>query len=95
MQRVLTDRGTEYFGSEEKHLYQVYLALNEIERTKTKVQNPQTYGICERFYQTCLNEFYKIAFGRKIYHTLEDLQAGLDVFTKEYNDSRTHQGRRC
>lgn len=52
--RVLTDRGTEYCGRVEQHDYQLYLALNEIEHTKTKARHPQTNGICERFHMTIL-----------------------------------------
>ena len=48
MIRVMTDRGTEYCGKPESHDYQLYLALNDIEHTKTKVRHPQTNGICER-----------------------------------------------
>lgn len=33
--RILTDRGTEYCGRAETHDYQLYLALNDIEHTKT------------------------------------------------------------
>jgi len=47
--RILTDRGTEFCGKAESHDYQLYLALNDIEHTKTKVMHPQTNGICERF----------------------------------------------
>ena len=36
MIRILTDRGTEYCGKPESHDYQLYLALNDIEHTKTK-----------------------------------------------------------
>ena len=42
--RILTDRGTEYCGKPESHDYQLYLALNDIEHTKTKVRHPQTNG---------------------------------------------------
>jgi len=55
--RVLTDRGTEFCGSPDRHPYQLYLQLNDIDHSKTKVKSPQTNGICERFYQTVLNEF--------------------------------------
>ena len=51
MLRILTDRGTEYCGKVERHDYQLYLAVNNIDHTKTKVRSPQTNGICERFYQ--------------------------------------------
>jgi transposase InsO family protein len=60
--RVLTDRETEYCGSADKHPYQLYLQLNDIEHTKTQVKSPQTNGICERFHQTVLNEFYRVTF---------------------------------
>jgi transposase InsO family protein len=93
--RVLTDRGTEYCGRDDRHAYELYLALAEIEHTRTKTKHPQTNGICERFHQTCLNEFYKVAFRRKIYRTLDELQADLDDFVRAYNESRTHQGKRC
>ena len=33
--RVLTDRGTEYFGNREHHEYQLYLAVENIDHTKT------------------------------------------------------------
>lgn len=56
--RILTDRGTEYCGKPENHDYQLYLALNDIEHSKTKANHPQTNGICERFHKTILQEFY-------------------------------------
>lgn len=54
---VLTDRGTEFCGRLDKHPYELYLQLNDIEHRKTKAKSPQTNGICERFHQTVLNEF--------------------------------------
>ncbi|KTC68216.1 transposase (ISSod13) [Legionella birminghamensis] len=57
--RILTDRGTEYCGKVEQHDYQLYLAINNIDHTKTKVQSPQTNDICERFNKTILQEFFK------------------------------------
>jgi transposase InsO family protein len=93
--RILTDRGTEYCGSLDKHPFQLYLQLNDIDHTKTKAKSPQTNGICERFHQTVLNEFYRIAFRKKIYSNLETLQADLDEFLHRYNNERTHQGKRC
>ena len=76
--RVLTDRGTEFCGRPDTHDYQLFLAINDIEHTKTKVKNPQTNGICERFHKTILDEFYNIAFRKKIYAGVEDLQCDLD-----------------
>jgi transposase InsO family protein len=93
--RILTDRGTEYCGRPEKHPYEIYLALNEIEHSKTKAKHPQTNGICERFNQTVLNEFYKVTFRKKMYNELEELQKDLDEWIGHYNRERTHQGKRC
>lgn len=42
MLRILTDRDSEYCGKVENHDYELYLAINDIEHTKTKVKHPQT-----------------------------------------------------
>ena len=54
-----------------------------------------TNGICERFHKTILEEFYQIAFRKKIYETLEELQADLDHWIESYNSQRPHSGRYC
>ena len=58
--RILTDRGTEYCGRADRHDYQLFLAINDIGHTKTKVKSPQTNGICERFHKTILQEFWTL-----------------------------------
>jgi len=93
--RILTDRGTEYCGKLEQHDYELYLGINGIEHTKTKARHPQTNGICERFHKTVLHEFYQVAFRRKLYHSLEELQTDLDAWIDSYNMERTHQGKMC
>jgi transposase InsO family protein len=94
LSRVLTDRGMEYCGTE-RHEYELYLGVEDIDHTRTKVKSPQTKGICERFHKTLLNEFYRVAFRKKIYSTLDVLQADLDRWLKLYNEQRPHQGRWC
>jgi transposase InsO family protein len=93
--RVLTDRGTEYCGSPQGHEYELYLAVENIDHTRTKARSPQTNGICERFHKTLLTEFYQVALRKKLYHTIADLQNDLDLWMREYNTVRTHQGRWC
>ncbi len=93
--RILTDRGTEYCGKAETHDYQLYLAINDIDHTKTKARSPQTNGICERFHKTILQEFYQVTFRKKIYRDIETLQADLDEWLFKYNHERTHQGKMC
>ena len=95
LSRVLTDRGTEYCGNPERHEYELYLAVEDIDHTRTKTRSPQTNGICERFHRTVLDEFYRVAFRKKIYRTIDELQADLDAWIAEYNQHRPHQGRWC
>ena len=88
--RILTDRGSEYCGNRESHEYALYLDLENIDHTRTRTKSPQTNGICERFHQTIQNEFYASAFRRKLYHSLEQLQADVDEWVESYNAERTH-----
>jgi transposase InsO family protein len=93
--RMLTDRGTEYCGNIENHAYQLYLAVEDIDHTKTKVRHPQTNGICERFHRTMKDEFYSVTFRKKIYHSLDELQHDVDGWVSKYNTLRLHSGRYC
>ena len=93
--RILTDRGTEYCGRVDHHDYQLYLALNDIEHTRTKVRHPQTNGICERFHKTILQEFYQPMLRKRLYASIEELQEDLDQWIDHYNHQRTHQGKMC
>ena len=93
--RILTDRGTEYCGIRDQHEYQLYLAIEDIDHSKTKAKSPQTNGICERFHKTIQNEFYAVAFRKKIYRTIADLQQDLDRWMQYYNQERTHTGKYC
>lgn len=93
--RILTDRGSEYSGNVERHEYELYLAIENIDHTKTKAKSPQTNGICERFHKTVKDEFYSVAFRKKLYTTLEELQADLDAWLSWFNNERTHSGRYC
>lgn len=93
--RMLTDRGTEYCGRREHHEYELYLTIEDIDHSKTKARHPQSNGICERFNRTIQNEFYAIAFRKKLYTTLEELQKDLDEWIETYNSERTHTGKYC
>ncbi len=95
LMRILTDRGTEFCGAREQHEYQLYLDIENIDHSKTKAYSPQTNGICERFHKTVKDEFYSVAFRKKIYTSLDDLQADLDRWMNEYNTVRTHSGKYC
>src|SRR6201986_72341 len=93
--RVLTDRGSEYCGNPERHEYELYLAVEDIDHSRTKTKSPQTNGICERFHKTVLNEFYRVAFRKKVYRSIDELQADLDLWVRDFNEQRPHHGRWC
>lgn len=93
--RILTDRGTEYNGKPDHHEYQLYLQIEGIDHSRTKVRHPQSNGICERLHRTMQEEFYAVAFRKKLYDNLEDLQQDLDQWMKFYNNERAHSGRYC
>src|ERR1700716_1052490 len=85
---MLTDRGSEYCGNPERHEYELYLAIEDIDHSCTKTKSLQTNGICERFHKSVLNEFYRVAFREKVYSSLYEPQADLDMRVREYIESR-------
>ena len=85
--RVLTDRGSEFCGNPERHEYELYLAVEDIDHSRTKTKSPQTNGICERFHKTALNEFYRVAFRKKVYRSIDELQADLDAWIQDVGAS--------
>jgi hypothetical protein len=93
--RILTDRGTEFKGRPEHHEYELYLQIEGIEHSKTQIRRPQSNGICERLHRTMQEEFYAVAFRKKLYTNLADLQHDLDEWMKFYNNERCHSGRYC
>lgn len=93
--RILTDRGSEFKGSLAHHEYELYLQIEGIEHSKTQVRRPQSNGICERLHRTMQEEFYAVAFRKKLYTSLEDLQTDLEQWLEYYNNERTHSGKYC
>lgn len=93
--RILTDRGTEYCGKREDHEYQLYLSIEDVDHGKTRARSPQSNGICERFHKTVPREFYQIAFRKKVYNSVDELQEDLDTWLRQYNEERTHSGKYC
>jgi len=93
--RILTDRGTEYCGRPEHHEYELYLILEDIDHSKTRARRPQSNGICERFHRTIQDEFFAIAFRKKLYSSIDQLQEDLNAWITQYNTERTHSGKYC
>jgi transposase len=93
--KALEAKSAQEGGNPERHEYELYLAVEDIDHSRTKTKSPQTNGICERFQKTVLNEFYRVAFRKKVYRSLDELQTDLDLWIREYNEVRPHQGRWC
>ena len=93
--RILTDRGSEYKGRLENHAYELFLSVEGISHTTTKAYSPQTNGMCERFNKTIKEEFFDTAMRKKLYRSLEELQADLDAWLVYYNEERVDSGRYC
>jgi hypothetical protein len=72
--------GSEFCGNPERHKYELYLAIEDLDHSRTKTKSPQTSGICERFHKTVLNGFYR-SRSKKVYRSIHELQADLDAWT--------------
>ena len=95
LNRILTDRGTEYCGKPEHHAFQLYLGIEDIDHTRTKANHPQTNGICERFHRSMQNECYTILFRKKLYFSLQDIQTDVDEWLRKFNYEHPHSGKFC
>lgn len=91
---LLSDNGTEFKGKQDQHPFELFLALYGIEHRYCKVGTPRTNGFVERFNRTVLDEFFREAFRKKFYASVEELQADLDVWLNHYNHERPHRGYR-
>lgn len=90
---VLSDNGREFCGRPDRHPYELFLQLEDIEHRTTRVKRPQSNGFVERLHRTLLDEHFRIEGRRTWYDTIEEIQKALDGYLKTYNNERPHQGR--
>lgn len=90
---VLSDNGREFCGRPDRHPYELFLQLEEIEHRTTRVSRPQSNGIVERFHRTLLDEHLRVEGRRTWFETVAEMQTVLDAWLVEYNEKRPHQGR--
>jgi hypothetical protein len=90
--RTLTDRGTEFCGTSQAHEYELYLARGGHRPQPHQGEKPANQRHRERFHKTVLQEFYQVAFRKRIYTSLEQLQADLDAWITGYNETATTSG---
>ena len=93
VENVLTDNGREYCGRKDKHPFELYLQLEEIEHRTTKVRRPQSNGFVERLNRTLLDEHFRVKGRKKFYESVSEIQKDLDEYLVFYNNKRAHQGR--
>jgi len=90
---VLSDNGREFCGRPDRHPYELFLQLEEIEHRTTKVRRPQSNGFVERLHRTLLDEHFRVKGWTKFYESVDEMQTDLDAFMLIYNTKRPHQGR--
>jgi transposase InsO family protein len=90
---VLSDNGREYCGRPDRHPYELFLQLEDIEHRTTRVRRPQSNGFIERFHRTLLDEHLRVKGRTTWYETLEEMQKDLEVYLEQYNTKRPHRGR--
>ena len=92
-QTVLSDNGREFCGRPDRHPYELFLQLEEIEHRTTRVRRPQSNGFVERLHRTLLDEHFRVMGRKKFYESVDQMQADLETYLKFYNEQRPHQGR--
>jgi transposase InsO family protein len=90
---VLTDNGREFCGTD-AHPFELHLALNGIEHSRTKVRRPQTNGFVERLRRRVLEEFFRTSLREAVLGRLDELQARLDAWLVHHDRERPQHGYR-
>jgi transposase InsO family protein len=93
VEAVLSDNGREFCGREDRHPYELFLQLEEIEHRRTRVKRPQSNGIAERLHRTLLDERFRVEARRAWFETIAEMQGALDAWLVGYNTKRPHRGR--
>ena len=72
--------GREFCGHPDKHPWELFLQVEEIEHRNTKVCRPQSDGFNERFHRTLLDEHPRVKGRTTGYEAVEEMQAALDEY---------------
>ncbi len=89
LQRVLTDRGSEFKGA-----FDEACESHEIKHTRTKPRHAFTNGFVERLQGTILHEHWRVEFRRRYFTKLGQLERSLQSYLHLYNHERPHRGYR-
>ena len=80
-------------GRPDRHPYELFLQLEDIEHRTTQVRRPQSNGFVERLHRTLLDEHFRVVGRTKFYECIQEIQSDLDGYLVTYNTKRPHQGR--
>ena len=70
----------EFCGRPDRHPYELFLQLEEIEHRATRVRRPQSNGFVERLHRTLLDEHFRIMGREMIYESIEAMKTYLDAY---------------
>lgn len=87
------DHGRALRGRADRHPYELFLQLEDIEHWTTKVRSPQSNGFVERLHRTLPDEHCRVQGRTTWYEAVGEMQANLDEYLTYYNTKRPHQGR--
>jgi len=90
---VLSDNGREFCGRPDRHPYELFLQLEDINHRTTRVKRPQSNGYVERLHRTLLDEHFRVEGRRTWFESIDEMQTALDAYLVAYNNDRPHQGR--
>jgi hypothetical protein len=79
--------GREFCGIQERHPYELLLAMEDIEHRTTKIRSPRTNGFVERMNRTLLDECFRVQGRQTWYIGVDEIQRDLDRFLRYYNSS--------
>jgi len=88
IESILTDNGSEFTARG----FQQLLTDYDIKHYRITKGKPLLNGYCERFQRTILEEFYKVAFRKRFFENLKDLDNALQKYLVYYNFERLHFG---
>ncbi|MEO6055211.1 MAG: integrase core domain-containing protein [Gemmatimonadales bacterium] len=74
--------------------YEAQGVVQQVEHRTTRVASPESNGMVERFNRTLTEEFFSVAYRKRLHESVEALQADLDGFLSFYNERRAHHGYR-
>ena len=84
---ILTDRGPEFSGT----AFTTHAAALGIRHTKTPPRSPNHNAECERFHGTVLQEFFRVAFHREFFTSIDTLDARLQSWIEHYTTRRRNR----